>query len=80
MSQSGNGMKLGFWQSSKWLYSFATNFFNTDTVPDIISMSWGWAEDRQCDIIDCQNITSQQYVNRVNNEYLKITLRGVTIC
>lgn len=79
MSQSGNGMKLGFWQSSKWLYSFATNFFNTDTVPDIISMSWGWAEDRQCDIIDCQNITSQQYVNRVNNEYLKITLRGVTI-
>ena len=42
-------------------------------------MSWGWAEDRQCDIIDCQNITSQQYVNRVNNEYLKITLRGVTI-
>lgn len=79
MSQSGNGIKLGFWQSPKWLYSFATDFFNTDTIPDIISMSWGWAEDRQCDIIDCHSITSQQYVNRVNNEYLKITLRGVTI-
>ncbi len=79
MSQSGNGINLWFWESSKWLYSFATDFFNTDIVPDIISMSWGWAEDRQCDIIDCQNITSQQYVNRVNNEYLKITLRGVTI-
>ncbi len=79
MSQSGNGINLWFWESSKWLYSFATDFFNTDIVPDIISMSWGWAEDRQCDIIDCHNITSQQYVNRVNNEYLKITLRGVTI-
>ena len=79
MSQAGNGIKLWFWETPYWLYSFATEFFNSEDLPDIISMSWGWAEKDQCSIIDCQNITSQQYVNRVNNEYLKITLRGITI-
>ena len=79
MSQAGNDAKLWFWDSPNWLYSFAIDFFNSEDIPDIISMSWGWAEDDQCNIIDCINITSQQYVKRVNNEYLKITLRGTTI-
>jgi tripeptidyl-peptidase I len=79
MSQAGNDAKLWFWDSPNWLFSFAIDFFNSEDIPDIISMSWGWAEDDQCNIIDCINITSQQYVKRVNNEYLKITLRGTTI-
>ena len=60
MSQAGNGIKLWFWETPYWLYSFATEFFNSEDLPDIISMSWGWAEKDQCSIIDCQNITSQQ--------------------
>jgi tripeptidyl-peptidase-1 len=42
-------------------------------------MSWGWAEDSQCEIMDCSNITSQQYVERVNNEFVKLGLLGTTI-
>jgi subtilase family serine protease len=79
MAQSADGIRLWYWESPYWLYSFAIDFHNTEDVPDIISMSWGWSEANQCDIVDCNNITSKQYVNRVNNEYLKIALRGKTI-
>jgi len=71
--------ELWFWDDAGWLLSFATNFFNTEDVPDVISMSWGWAEDKQCDITSCGNRTSQEYVDRVNLEYVKIGLRGVSI-
>ena len=79
MSQAADGIQLWFWQSPYWLYSLAVDFYNSENIPNLISMSWGWAEDSQCDIIDCNNLTSQQYVARVNNEYLKIALRGTTI-
>jgi tripeptidyl-peptidase-1 len=79
ISQAADGIDLWYWQSPYWLFSFAVDFYNKDDVPDIISMSWGWSESSQCDIIDCNNITSQQYVERVNNEYLKIALRGITM-
>ncbi len=79
LSQSANGINIWYWTSPYWLYSFAVDFYNSDIIPDVISMSWGWSEREQCDIIDCVNITSTQYVERVNNEYLKIALRGVTL-
>lgn len=73
------GVDLWYWKVDSWLYSFAVDFFNNKTVPDVISMSWGWAEDDQCSIEICTNETSKDYVNRVNNEYMKIALRGITI-
>jgi len=76
---AASGTNIWYWQSPYWLYSFAVDFYNSDNVPDIISMSWGWSEKDQCDIIDCGTITSEQYVERVNNEYLKLALRGITI-
>lgn len=80
MSQAGNGMELWFWDTPYWLYAFAVDFFNTQNTGNIVSMSWGWAEDSQCDIIDCSgDLTSKKYVERVNIEFLKIALRGVTI-
>lgn len=79
VSQAADGVSVWYWTSPYWLYSFATDFYQAKQVPQVISMSWGWSEDSQCDIIDCTNITSKQYVDRVNNEYLKIALRGVTI-
>ena len=74
-----NQAELWFWDDNGWLLSFATKFFNTKEVPDVISMSWGWAEDKQCDITSCGNRTSKEYVDRVNMEYVKIGLRGVSI-
>eukprot|EP00746_Dinoflagellata_sp_MGD_P147116 gnl/MRDRNA2_/MRDRNA2_79495_c0_seq1.p1 gnl/MRDRNA2_/MRDRNA2_79495_c0~~gnl/MRDRNA2_/MRDRNA2_79495_c0_seq1.p1 ORF type:complete len:609 (-),score=144.66 gnl/MRDRNA2_/MRDRNA2_79495_c0_seq1:288-2114(-) len=74
-----------YWTSQNWMYSFAHNFFNHATVPDAVSISWGWAEDQQCtagiDQSECQTlgIDSQQFVQRVNTEFQKIGLRGVSI-
>ena len=79
VSQAADGAQLWYWMTPYWLYSFAVDFYNSENTPDIISMSWGWAEDSQCDIIDCTNTTSKEYVSRVNTEYLKLALRGITI-
>ena len=79
ISQTAENADIWFWDNSAWLYSFAVQFFNTDNIPNVISMSWGWSENDQCGVTQCTNITSQQYVNRVNIEYLKLGLRGVTI-
>ena len=74
-----NQADVWFWDDSGWLLSFASNFFNTKVVPNVISMSWGWAEDSQCNITSCGKLTSKMYVDRVNMEYVKIGLRGVSI-
>lgn len=79
ISEAGDSINIQYLDSPYWLYSFAVDFYNSQDTPDIISMSWGWSEDSQCDIIDCNNITSKQYVNRVNNEYIKMGLSGTTI-
>jgi subtilase family serine protease len=79
LSQSADGVNIWFWDTPNWLYGFSVDFFNSRDRPDVISMSWGWAEDSQCDITTCGTISSQQYVERVNNEYLKINLLGTTI-
>jgi len=79
ISQTANGVNISFWDSPYWLYSFAVDLFNNETIPNVVSMSWGWAEDSQCDIVQCTNMTSQDYVNRVNVEYMKLALRGTTI-
>ena len=73
------GADLWYWDDDGWLYSFATSFFNTKNVPDVISMSWGWATDSQCDITQCGNLTSLEYAQRVDAEYVKLGLRGVTV-
>lgn len=80
MSQAGNNMELWFWNTPYWLYSFTVDFFNTEHIGDVVSISWGWAQDSQCDIIDCLgDMTSKKYVERVNTEFMKLALRGTTI-
>ena len=79
VSQAADGAQLWYWQAQYWLYSFAVDYFNAEASPDIVSMSWGWSQNDQCSIMDCGNLTSKQYVDRVNNEYLKISLLGKTI-
>jgi subtilase family serine protease len=79
ISQAANGNQEWFWDVGGWLYDFAVAYFNAKQSPDITSHSWGWSEDKQCDIIQCGNMTSQQYVQRVNNEYLKLAALGKTL-
>ena len=70
---------LWFWTENNWLYSMAVELFYSKNIPDVISMGWGWAEDEQCSILKCSNETSKQYVDRVNTEYMKLGLRGMSI-
>ena len=78
-NQIFNNTDIWFWDDNNWLYSLGVNMSNTDVIPDIISMSWGWREDNQCTVINCTNTTSQKYIDRVNIEYIKLGLRGVSI-
>lgn len=70
---------LWFWTENNWLYSMAVELFYSKDIPNVISMSWGWAEDEQCTITRCSNETSKQYIDRVNIEYMKLGLRGMSI-
>lgn len=78
-NQIFNNTDIWFWDDNNWLYSLAVNMSNTHVIPDIISMSWGWREDEQCSIVKCTNESSETYINRVNIEYIKLGLRGVSI-
>jgi hypothetical protein len=52
MGGTNNGAKNWFWLESgqNWLLSFATHFFATSKVPLINSISYGWAENDQCQV------------------------------
>jgi len=74
-----------YWTSTGWMYDWSTNFFNHPGVPDAVSISWGWAEDGQCSssidgpVCSTVGIDAPQYVARVNTEFQKIGLRGVSL-
>jgi tripeptidyl-peptidase-1 len=74
-----------FWleTGNGWLYQFGTHFFNTTEVPQVVSISYGWYEGDQCTISpdECNalGVDSTGYVKRVNVEFQKIGLRGVSI-
>merc|ERR1719456_1462582 len=67
------------------MYTFSQNFFSHTTVPDAVSVSWGWSEAQQCSAgigqAECQTlgIDNAQYVQRVNTEFMKIGARGVSL-
>lgn len=66
-----------YWTEPNWIYDWAHRMFLTDEVPQVVSLSWGWSEDDQCDIMFCNN--SYAYVNRSNNELLRLAARGITV-
>lgn len=79
-SQTADKANVWYWNNNnQWLYAWALGFFNTKDVPSVVSHSWGWAVDKQCQsgLAGCVNAT--QYVERVDAEYLKIAARGVTL-
>jgi subtilase family serine protease len=74
-----------FWleNGNGWLYQFGVHFFSTEDVPQVSSISYGWWEGDQCsiDTTGCSQlgVDSTGYVNRVNVEFQKIGLRGLTL-
>eukprot|EP01133_Synstelium_polycarpum_P015198 gene15198-17984_t len=71
-----------FWTVEGWMYEFASDLFGTTPAPFVVSMSWGWPETLQCQsgVGNCQNgENAEGYVNRVNAEFIKIGLRGISL-
>ena len=64
-----------------WLYDMANTLYNMDSPPMVNSMSWGWAEWDQCDESTSCEIggDSEVYTKRTNTEFMKLSLRGVTL-
>ncbi|EGC33182.1 hypothetical protein DICPUDRAFT_154796 [Dictyostelium purpureum] len=74
--------QVWFWTVDGWMFEFSSALAEQYPAPYIVSMSWGWPEPLQCEsgIGNCQNgETSEQYVDRVNTEFQKIGLRGITL-
>jgi len=87
VAATGLGAQNWFWieTSTAWLYGFATHFMNTANIPMVCSMSYGWNEEKQCEEgigqweCDHLGVNSTQYVQRVNTEFMKIGLIGVSL-
>jgi tripeptidyl-peptidase-1 len=81
------GTTAWFWieGDSAWLWTYASHVYNTTPAPLIFSISYGWSEAEQCQYgiggKECQKlgVNSQQYVVRVNTEFQKIGLRGISL-
>ena len=73
-----------FWLEDKtnWLYEMAIHLFSLPRadLPDVVSISYGWWTDDQHAISPlANNRTSKSYVERVDTEWIKLGLRGVSI-
>ena len=70
------------WTTEHWMLTWAMETFHRQEIPDVVSLSWGWSENQQCSV-DAQacsfNTTSETYVKRANEEFLKLSVRGLTI-
>jgi tripeptidyl-peptidase-1 len=81
------GTTAWFWieGDSAWLWTYAAHVFGTTPAPLIFSISYGWSEAQQCQYgiggQECQKlgVNSKQYVGRVNIEFQKIGLRGISL-
>jgi len=59
-----------------WMYSWAQDFIHRPVSkrPQVVSLSWGWNEQEQCQIALCNN--SKAYVERTNVEFMKMAALG----
>jgi len=83
----GHEAESWFWieKTGLWLYGYAIHFFSTQKVPLVCSMSYGWNEEAQCMAgignEECQQlgVDSKGYAARVNTEFQKIGIRGISL-
>jgi len=75
----GKGAQAWFWVDATWMYSFSQALFSTPDAPLVVSMSWGWPENGQCQpgLANCNN--PKDYVDRTNTEFAKVTARGISL-
>lgn len=77
MGTIASGLCLGYFEFPVWLYTAFSYLATRPAIPSVMSVSYGWAVDEQCQIAGCNN--SQEYVYATDTEIVKIGLRCVTI-
>jgi tripeptidyl-peptidase-1 len=81
----GTGVTNWYWTEAGWMYEFTQDLMSAGEsgTPDIISMSYGWDEEDQCQISPssppCQSGNSTTFVTRVNAEFAKVGTNGITL-
>ena len=73
-----SGAIVYYYNFPLWLADGFNYLNNQEFIPGTLSISYGWAEDAQCQISGCKN-QDKSYVDRVNLELLKIATRGTTV-
>jgi len=87
IAAAGVGVENWFWiePDNVWLYGFAVHLSQSNPAPLVASISYGWDEEDQCEpgigLLECAQLglDSRGYVARVNTEFQKIGLRGISL-
>lgn len=69
--------------SSAWVLDFTEAAVRLSPLPKVFSISYGWAELKQCDIAfeqcDTLGYSAAEYVNRTNVGFQKLAVMGVSV-
>jgi len=79
MTTIAAGLCQGYLSYPAWLYSAFANLVTRSDIPDVISISYGWAIEQQCQIAKCNQSENQKYVYSVDTEFVKLGLMGKTL-
>jgi tripeptidyl-peptidase-1 len=64
---------------SIWVAGMIAKVASMKSPPHVMSISYGWSERSQCEIASCGNLTSEEYVNLANHQFVKLGLLGTTV-
>ena len=90
ISSVAQGAPTTFWMVDEWMYELGLALTTSSSPPEVVSISWGFAETRQCGPTDygpnmpanCTYlgiVSNRSYVERTNVEFMKLGARGVTL-
>lgn len=79
MVDLANGSNLWFMNYGGWILEFAQDQQSRKVRPNVLSLSYGWAEWDQCSVTSCNGSTAAQYIARSNTELAKLALLGQTV-
>ena len=79
-----------FWMVDEWMYELGLALNSAKNPPMVVSISWGFSETQQCGPTDygpdmpanCSLLgihSNASYVSRVNVEFMKLGIRGITL-
>lgn len=71
--------ELWYMNYPRWILGMTHSIQIMNKKPQILSLSYGWAEWDQCSIIICNNTTAKKYIERTNIELAKLGLLGITV-